>query len=622
MSCGKYQGSQIQYGVFEQDNVMVPMRDGVRLATDIYLPTLNGEPVEGRFPAILERTPYHNGNSSLTATGRYFAKRGYAVVLQDVRGRGESDGSWKGVVLATNEADDGYDTCDWIVRQPWSDGGIGTIGQSYTGCTQQALAVTNPPGLKAQFIIECGYNYHTHTMRTGGAFGLARLPYAFEMAAEGKEAQDDLVVRGALRDAARNVTEYMKYLPIKRGSTPLAFAPTYENMFLTLASHGDYDDLWKDPICNLEEHIDRHPDIPVMSTTSLYGHHVWASTTKFNELSVRIKAPLRLIIGPWLHSIISMSNTWTGEVDFGPDAVLDNLNDLRLKWFDQHLKGMHTDVLEGPPISVFVMGGGSGRRDAAGHMTHGGFWRHERRWPLGGTRFTSYYLHAGGGLGPDLPGRDAPPSRYTFDPRDPVPTVGGGGGQSDVASPGFLVVGAYDQRGRRDLKSCRDTMPLALRPDVLVFQTPPLDQDVEVTGPVEVNLWAASSAPDTDFTAKLVDVVPPNPDYPEGFAMNLCEGIVRARYRNSPEKAGLMQPGQVYAFRMDLQATCNLFKEGHRVRLEVSSSNFPRYDVNPNTGAPLWSSAETRVAQQSVYHDAERSSHVVLPIIPADRGLS
>ncbi len=615
MSCGNYEGSQVQYGVVERKNVMMPMRDGARLATDIYLPAIQGNPAPGAFPAILERTPYDNGNPDLTATGRYFAKRGYVCLLQDVRGRGESDGHWKGLVLSTNEADDGFDTCAWILSQPWSDSQIGTIGLSYTGSTQHALAVRRPPGLKAQFVMDSGYNYHTHTIRSGGAFILGVLfPYAFRMALGGKEAQQDPVVRQALQLAAANLTEYLKFLPVKRGGTALALAPTYEDMLFTLATHADYDDLWKDPVTNLQEHVDDYPDVPVMSTTTWYGHHLWASTTRFNDLHQRIRSPIRLIIGTWLHSLTGLTDTWTGEVEFGMDAMLDNLNDLRLKWFDQHLKGMHTDVLDGPPISIFVMGGGSGRRNAAGHMVHGGFWRHEYRWPLDGTRFTNYYLHGGGTLAPREPEPGVPPSRFTFDPRDPVPTIGGGV-QPPRISSNFIAIGAYDQRGRPDLAVCKDTMPLALRPDVLVFETLPLEENAEVTGPVEVVLWAASSAPDTDFTAKLVDVYPPNPDYPEGFAMNLCDGIIRARYRNSREKAELMERGKAYSFRIDLQGTGNLFQKGHRIRLEISSSNFPHYDVNPNTGAPLWSSSESHVAHQAVYHDKDHPSHVVLPVI-------
>ncbi|MQF68940.1 CocE/NonD family hydrolase [SAR202 cluster bacterium AD-804-J14_MRT_500m] len=615
MSCGVYEGSQVQFEVIEHKSVMVSMRDGAHLATDIYLPAIDGKVADGTFPVILERTPYDNGNPELTATGRYFAKRGYVCVLQDVRGRGESDGDWKGLVLSTNEADDGFDTCKWAVEQPWSDGQIGTIGLSYTGSTQHALAVRRPPGLKAQFIMDSGYNYHTHTIRSGGAFVLGVMfPYAFRMAMGGKEARKDPVVAQALKLAADNLTEYLKFLPVSRGDTALALAPTYENMLFALATHADYDDLWKDPVTNLQEHVDEYPDVPVMSTTTWYGHHLWASTTRFNDLHQRMRSPIRLIIGTWLHSVTGLVDTWTGEVDFGMDAMLDNLNDLRLKWFDQHLKGMHTDVLNGPPISIFVMGGGTGRKNAAGHMDHGGFWRHEYRWPLDGTTFDNYYLHGGGGLRTSEPSPNVLPSRFTFDPKDPVPTIGGGV-QPPRITTNFIAIGAYDQRGRPDLAVCNDTMPIALRQDVLVFETMPLGNDTEVTGPVEVNLWAASSASDTDFTAKLVDVYPPNTDYPEGFAMNLCDGIIRARYRNSRERQELLESGKVYRFRIDLQGTGNIFQKGHRIRLEISSSNFPHYDVNPNTGAPLWESAETHVAHQAIYHDSDHPSHIVLPVI-------
>ena len=628
MSCGSYQGSQIQFDVYEEKDEMVAMRDTVRLATNLYRPAVNGKPLEGRFPVILERTPYHtsnhHGNSMLRATGRYFAKRGYVMVLQDVRGRGESEGEWPGLVLSTNEVNDGYDTVSWIAQQPWSDGNIGTIGLSYTGATQCALALSNPPALKAQFIMDTGYNYHTHTLRSGGAFALGiLLPYAFRMAAMGKDAQRDPAVQQILIEAAKSVADMLDHLtvvPLKRGAAPLALAPAYENMLFTLATGGDYDDLWKDPVFNQEEHIDKYPDIPIFFTTSWYGHHVWATTKRFNDLRKRNKSPMRVIIGTWLHSVVGLNDTWTGEVEFGLDAMVDNLNDLRLKWFDHYLKGMHTDVLDGPPLSIFVMGGGSGQRDLMGRISHGGFWRRENNWPLDGTRFTNYYLHSGGNLSPEHPRPEGRPSSdYTFDPRDPVPTIGGGV-MDTVLSPGFVAVGALDQRGRKDLKVCKDTQPLSMRPDVLVFQTPPLEEDVEVTGPIEVYLWASSSAPDTDFTAKLIDAYPRSTDYPDGFAMNLCDGIVRARYRDSREKGELMKPGQVYKFRIDLQATGNVFKTGHRIRLDISSSNYPHYDVNPNTGGPLWESDQGwQLAHQAVYHDVEHPSHIVLPIIPQDR---
>ncbi len=249
-----------------------------------------------------------------------------------------------------------------------------------------------------------------------------------------------------------------------------------------------------------------------------------------------------------------------------------------------------------------------------GRLDHGGGWRSEETWPIEGTRLVPHYLRLGGGLDVETPQAAEAPSRYAFDPRNPVPTLGGCIQSPGV--PGIVSGGAFDQSGRPDLFfACKDDMPLATRPDVLVFQTPPLPHDIEVTGPVVVKLWASSSAVDTDFTAKLVDVHPPNEDYPLGFAMNLCDGIIRARYRHSREKPQLMKPGEICQFQIDMQATGNVFSKGHRIRIDISSSSFPQFDVNPNTGAPLWSSGETRIAHQTVYHDAEHPSHIVLPVI-------
>ncbi|MBI2935395.1 MAG: CocE/NonD family hydrolase [Chloroflexi bacterium] len=618
MAVGKYEGSRIEYAVHEEKNVMVAMRDGVRLAADIYRPAWDGRPVEGRFPTVLERTPYNKGNIRLVNTARYLARRGYICVLQDVRGRGQSEDEWFFLIHPQPEAEDGYDTCAWIVKQPWSDGQIGTMGLSYTGATQQALAVTNPPGLKTQFIIMSGYRYHTYQLRAWGAFGLGLvLPYLFRMAREGKEAQRDPLVRRALVEGYANVHKWLERLPLKRGATPLAVAPSYEDMLLTMASLGDYNARWKVPAASLEEHIDKYPDIPVFLVSGWYDYHVWANATKFMELSKRIKSPIRMIIGPWLHGYDPMLQSAQGEVDFGVDSILDNIDDLRLKWFDHFLKGMRTDVLEGPPIRLFIMGGGNGLRNLMGNMNHGGYWRGETDWPLPGTRLTNYYLHPGGVLTPEKPGPNVSPSRYTFDPRNPVPSIGG---NMHTQLPGLKYGGAFDQRGNPDaLFVCKDTLPLAARPDVLAFQTPPLVEDLEVTGFIKVHLWASSSAPDTDFTAKLIDVYPPNEDYPQGFAMNLCNGILRARYRNNPERGELMRPGHAYKFTISLQTTANVFKKGHRIRLDISSSNFPQYDVNPNTGAPLWSSGETQIAHQSICHDREHPSHIVLPVIPRNR---
>jgi putative CocE/NonD family hydrolase len=265
-------------------------------------------------------------------------------------------------------------------------------------------------------------------------------------------------------------------------------------------------------------------------------------------------------------------------------------------------------------VRLFVMGGGDGRRDGDGRMRHGGRWRDEQEWPLARTAWSKWFLHPDGRLAEDAPADGAAPSRYTFDPANPVPTIGGN--TQNPMLPRLIQGGAFDQRGRDDLWVCHDTLPLSSRADVLCFRSAPLTGDVEVTGPITVKLWVSSSAPDTDFTAKLVDEHPPNDDYPEGFSMNIADGIMRMRYRNGFERGELMRSGQVYGVVIEPQATSNLFKAGHRIRIDISSSNFPHFDVNPNTGGPLGVDRESRVAHQCVFHDAARPSHVVLPVIP------
>jgi putative CocE/NonD family hydrolase len=296
--------------------------------------------------------------------------------------------------------------------------------------------------------------------------------------------------------------------------------------------------------------------------------------------------------------------------------MLDSLNDLRLRFFDRWLKGLESGIDAQPPVRVFLMGGGRGGRNLDGRLEHGGRWRDEREWPLARTRFTRYYLHADGGLRPQPPAAGAAARRYVFDPRDPVPTLGGG--VQSTAFPGLIQGGAFDQRGRAELWTCRDTRPLAERRDVLVFQTPPLPEDVELTGPITVRLWIASSAVDTDFSAKLLDVYPASGDWPEGFAMNLTDGILRARYRNGFERAEALRPGEACEIALELAATSNLFKAGHRIRLDVSSSNFPHFDVNPNTGEPPGRNERWQTAENAVFCDAARPSHVVLPVIPPE----
>jgi putative CocE/NonD family hydrolase len=321
-----------------------------------------------------------------------------------------------------------------------------------------------------------------------------------------------------------------------------------------------------------------------------------------------------LILGPWLQGYDDFSRTWSGDVDFGSESTFD-VNDERRRWFDTFVNGLDTGVREEPPIRLFVMGGGGGRRTLEGRLDHGGRWRTEHEWPLARTEWTPFYLQADGILSREPPPATVPPSQFVFDPADPVPTIGGGT-QTSLLS-GFIQGGGFDQRGRPGLWACRDTHPLAERPDVLVFVTPPLAADVEVTGPIVVRLWVATSAVDTDFTAKLIDVYPASDDYPDGYALNLTDGIRRMRYRQSWTQPETVVPGEIYELTIEPQATSNRFQRGHRIRLDISSSNFPRFDVNPNTGEPPGSRQQPVAARQMLFHDAARPSHLVLPLIPS-----
>lgn len=608
-----HEGSPLAYDYVLVADQRVAMRDGVRLATDVYLPALGGRALPGPFPVVLERTPYDRSRAWHSITARYFARRGYVALVQDVRGRYASDGDF---YFLRHEAEDGYDTLVWTGEQAWCDGGVGTLGLSYTTADQQALAVLKPPHLKTQILLDGGYNYHSRTMRHGGTseYGIF-LPYVWWMARTSKEALADPHVRKALDDGWASMTAWVRRMPLRAGESPLRLAPAYERWFFDMLTNADYNEYWKNPGYNLEAYIGDYPDIPVFLETSWYGHHIWATLAKWTELTRRYRTPKKLLLGTWLHGFDAFTQSFAGDVDFGGVAALDDLNGLRLRWFDRWLKDLKTGIEEEPPVDLFVMGGGSGRRNVQGRLDHGGRWRAEREWPLARMRPTEYYLHEGGALSTDKPAAGAAASSYTFNPADPVPTIGGN--FQNLGVVGLLEGGGFDQRGRKDLSLCADTLPLAARRDVLVFRTPPLAQGVEVTGPLTVRLWISSSAVDTDFTAKLIDEYPPSEDYPEGYALNIADSITRVRYRGSRETATLMEPGRIYEITIEPQATSNYFAAGHAIRLDISSSNFPHYDVNPNTGEPLGRERRFAIAHQTVYSDAAHPSHIVLPLVRA-----
>jgi putative CocE/NonD family hydrolase len=605
------------YGTVVVENVMVPMRDGVRLATNVYRPARQGAAVEARFPVVLERTPYDKDRSDFYA--RMLVPHGYVFVSQDVRGRYRSEGRWR---PHRDDGRDGYDTASWIGAQPWCDGGIGTVGGSYPGGTQHALALANAPFLKTMIPVDAMSNYGLYGIRHHGAFELRFLNWILNLGFTPSPVRLPNIdpragaVLGGLREQVR---EYVRGLPLRRGTTPLALAPDYEEWLVEAMSHGDDDAYWKDMGASVVDHLAEYKDIPVYHVGGWYDS--WGGSTanlNYAELARTKKSLQRLIMGPWTHG--GQGQSFAGEAEFGREAAID-YSAFQLRWFDHWLKGLDNGVDREPPVRIFVMGGGDGHKTPEGRIFVGGHWRDEKEWPPARARETAYYIHAGGTLSTAKPAA-APPTRYLFDPRHPVPTLGGNlSSENTLTAHGsdnrLMFRGAADQRCRPDFWLCEDARPLAARNDVLAFETAPLDADVEVTGRLMVKLWASSSAVDTDFTAKLVDVYPPSADFPAGVALNVEDSIVRARYRDSLEKATLMTPGKVYAFTIEMYPASLVFARGHRIRLDISSSNFPRFDVNPNTGEPLNDNRRWAVAENAIYHDPQHPTQILLPIIPA-----
>lgn len=591
-----------------QTTHMVNMRDGVQLATDVYLPR-----PEGKFPVILTRTPYHRTRGA--ASFKKFLDAGYAVVSQDVRGRYDSGGKW---IPIKDDPADGYDTAAWIGRQPWCDGSIGTIGSSYAGATQHALAIANAPHVKAMIPRNAMTNFGRYGMRHNGAFELRWFNW---VATLGNAAGTSLALPAATRatttpaaaqalaDYGNQVQQYVRALPLRPGTTPLKFAPDYESWLIEAMSHGDHDDFWKNHGSSVIDHLAEYKDIPAYHTTGWYDS--WGTSVanlNFIELTKSKKSLQRLIIGPWIHSSENLSHA--GIAQFTEDAALD-LESFQIRWFDRWLRNLDNGVDKEPPVRLYVMGGGDAHKTAQGRIFVGGRWRNENEWPLARTRYTPYHFNAGNTLTVAAPGTNAPIS-YQFDPAHPVPTLGG-----NVSSQGTLMFqGAADQKCRTAFWLCKDDLPLSSRNDVVVFQTPPLEQDLEVTGRIVVKLWASSDGPDTDFTAKLIDVYPPNKDFPNGVDLLIGDSIVRGRYRESLTVAKRLIPGQPAEFTIELYPTSLVFQKGHRIRIDISSSNFPRFDINPNTGEPLNNNRRTRIATNTIYLDAQHPSRVILPVIP------
>ncbi|MGE5326978.1 MAG: CocE/NonD family hydrolase [Deltaproteobacteria bacterium] len=561
-----------RYEVEVERGVPAKMRDGVTLRADIYRPK-----AEGKFPVLLQRTPYDKRGG--VAFGYRAAAQGYVVIIQDVRGRYTSEGDW---YTFKHESNDGYDTVEWAASLPYSNGKVGMFGGSYVGATQMLTAIAAPPHLAGIFPVVTASNYHENWTYQGGAF-----EQWFNESWTSGLAQDTLDRHVRENTNARKwdlELPLSSYSPLDLGGKPAAgnLAP----YFLDWLKHPDYDNYWKQ--WSIEEQFGKI-QVPVYSVGAWYD--IFLGGTLRNYLGIKehggsdaARNGQRLLVMIGGHS---GGGRKIGEVDFGPQADFD-LDGIMLRWYDHILKGVDNGVEKEKPVRIFVMGENT--------------WREEDQWPPPAARETRYYLHSGGkanGLEGDGTLSTAAPQaeasdRFVYDPENPAPTVGG----PLCCDPMHLAPGPRDQRA------------VEARSDVLVFSTPPFKSDFEVTGPVSVELYASSSAVDTDFTGKLVDV------WPNGFAQNLTEGILRARYRDSREKAELLNPGETYKLTLDLWATSNVFKPGHRLRLEISSSNFPRFDRNLNTGESAAASTHVVRATNTIYHDHEHPSALVLSILP------
>ncbi|MDQ6612636.1 MAG: CocE/NonD family hydrolase [Gemmatimonadota bacterium] len=583
---------------------MMPTRDGRRMATDIYRPGRNGTPVDAateKFPVLLNRTPYNK--TSLAEQAEFFAQRGYVVALQDTRGRYKSEGQFSKVQPI--DATDGYDAIEWLSQQPYTTGKVGMWGTSFSAHMEAGAVQYHPPALKSLVLNMGGLsNGWDHGVRYRGAYEMGRqLTWAWSQLLADARSDD---VKSLL--TREHVEDWYSVQPMRRGLNPLSVDSQYEGWYFDFFEHANYDAFWKDPMLAWDEHYGETSDIPMMQVGGWYDIFLAGTVKNFTELRRLKKSPQYLLVGPWKHGGNNLP--YAGDVAFGDSAAIqDFLTDFHVRWFDHQLKDRANGVEKDAAVRVFVMGTGDGHKDANGRLFHGGYWRNSDTWPLAGTRFVPYYLHADGSLTTRKAVEIRSQTTYTFDPAHPVPTIGGG-------SSARLKDGAFNQReDARFPPSQAPWLPLRSRADVVVFQTEPLTEDVTVAGPIKVVLYASATTVDADFTAKLVDVYPSSNDWPGGFDMNLTDAIIRGRYRATRDHAVMLVPGRVYEFSIDPFPTANVFKKGHRIRVDISSSNFPRFDVNPNTGEPLGKNRRMITTNVSVQHSATYPSHIVLPLV-------
>ena len=558
-------------------NVAAIMRDGTVLRADVYVPAGSGP-----FPTMLCRTPYDKASEAHVTSCEEFARRGYLVVAQDVRGRYASDGEFQPGFFSSDhrDAEDGFDTVEWAAGLPESDGRVGTFGNSYVGWTQWELAHTRPPHLVC--MMPQGIAANLLDRELSGVLRLGRvLTWCTNNLSIDTRHRDGLAWGPRVQDEAEREfsghdrSKWLWHLPLMEIPDHAMYGVS-KHFRRWLKDHA------KDHFGFEAKH--RDVEVPALITTGWYDQQIGSIKhfigMKANGATEEARSGTRLIVGPWTHTSVGWDSA-LGEVDFGPEATRD-YHETADRWFSYWIKGERNGVDEWPPIQLFVMGANR--------------WRNESEWPLPQTQYTDFYLRGGGhantadgdGVLSQAPPSNEPPDEYVYDPRDPV-------------------MSRYSLQGQLEPW---DQSPLDWRRDVLVYSTPPLEQAVEVTGPITATLFAASTAPDTDFVVKLVD------RRPDGFAQELCHGIVRARYRESFDNPSLIKPGQVYEYAIQVNPTSNLFKPGHRIQVHISSSDFPNFDRNHNTGGNDYAESTLVTARQTIFHDAAHPSRITLPVIP------
>jgi putative CocE/NonD family hydrolase len=556
--------------VLVERNVPVPMRDGTVLRADVYRPD-----TPSPLPAVVSRVPYDRTHPLVPLSAldpERAVEAGFAVVCQDTRGRYESEGRFYPFV---HEGKDGFDTIEWVAAQPWCSGAVGMAGRSYAGATQWLAAVEQPPHLKAIFPVVIGSEFYEGWIYQGGAFQLGfNLFWALLILAP---------------NAASRPTAQYRHLPLS--TLPLLREKEAASFYFDWIAHATNDDYWQALAINRRYN---RVQVPAFNVAGWYDVFLRGTLENFARMrqeggSAVARTGQRLLVGPWAHGSTYGPYPDHGFELFAPGDATD-LTDRQLRFFAHHLKSEANGLDQEAPVRIFIMGENQ--------------WRDEQEWPLARTRYTRWFLHSdgaagtsGGSLSP-IPPAEEPPDRYLYDPQHPAPTVGG------PTSLPALFLGTNS--GPRDQRQVEE------RADVLVYTSAALEQPVEVTGPLTVTLYAATTAPDTDFVAKLMDVCP------NGVSRILAEGIRRARFRDGYDHPQPLASGRVYEYTIDLVATSNLFLAGHRIRLALTSSSFPRFDRNPNTGNPLGVDGpeELRPARQAVFHDRERPSHILLPVIP------